>query len=120
VAYQGYGRGIPLETIRMLEHLLCQGVRPDLTLVLDIDPETGASRTGKRNQGVGQQATRFEKEDLKFFERVRTGYRNIAREEPQRVRLLNAKETIEQVQQAVRGCLEEVLGTGLSRGSHGI
>ena len=52
VAYQGYGRGISLEVIQGLENLLCQGVRPDLTVILEIDPATGARRTSHRNRAA--------------------------------------------------------------------
>ena len=120
VAYQGYGRGISLEVIRALEQALCQGLRPDLTLLLDVDPETAARRTGGRNQSARQQPTRFEKEGLEFFERVRQGYRALARDEPHRVRLLNGMEPIAQVEEAVRRAVEEFLRRATPGSSHGV
>ena len=111
VAYQGYGRGIPLNVIQGLENLLCQDVRPDLTVILEIDPETGARRTGHRNRATSELATRFEQEGIEFFERVRQGYREIARQEPGRVRLVDGRGTIAEVHERVRQAVDEFLRT---------
>ncbi len=110
IAYQGYGRGIPLDAIRTLEDLLCHGVRPDLTLLLDIDPETAAQRTGSRNRAALQKGARFEEEGLEFFRRVRRGYREIARREPERVRMLDARAGIAEVHEQVRRSVDAFLG----------
>ena len=110
IAYQGYGRGVPLETIQTLEKLLCQGVRPDLTLILDIDAATSIQRTGARNRRAHQSNTRFEQEGRQFFERVREGYLAIARQEPQRVRIIDGSGTIEQLFVAVRSAVDKFLG----------
>lgn len=107
-AYQGYGRGISLDVIRDLDRLL-SSVRPDRTFIFDIDAETSAQRTGSRNKSLGQQPTRFEMEGARFFERVRQGYQAIAREEPDRVRVIDGTRSIEEVQREVRQYLEEVL-----------
>ncbi|MBI2819238.1 MAG: dTMP kinase [Acidobacteria bacterium] len=110
IAYQGYGRGVPLETIQTLEKLLCQGVRPDLTLILDIDAATSIQRAGVRNRKAHQSNTRFEQEGQQFFERVREGYLAIARQEPQRVRIINGSGTIEQLFVAVCSAVDKFLG----------
>lgn len=110
IAYQGYGRGVPLETIQTLEKLLCQGVRPDLTLILDIDAATSIQRTGVRNRRARQSNTRFEQEGRQFFERVREGYFAIARQEPQRVQIIEGSGTIEQLFVAVRSAVDKFLG----------
>ncbi|MBI3934694.1 MAG: dTMP kinase [Acidobacteria bacterium] len=109
MAYQGYGRGGSLDTIRALENLLCQGLRPDLTLILDIDAETSLRRTADRNRKAHQPDTRFEQEDLQFFERVRAGYLAIAKQEPQRARILDGSVTIEQLQAAIRQVVDGFL-----------
>lgn len=113
VAYQGYGRGIPLDAIRALERLLCHDVRPDLTLLLDIDPETAAERTGSRNRAAQQADTRFEGESLDFFRRVRQGYLEIAQREPNRVRIIDNSggiaEVHDDVQRAVDAFLKHTL-----------
>jgi len=109
IAYQGYGRGIPLDTIRNLDGLLCRGVFPDLTLLLDIDPETAAQRTGSRNRAALQNETRFEKEGLEFFRRVRQGYLEIAGQQPARVRVVDAGKSISEVHEQVSRAIDEFL-----------
>ncbi len=116
VAYQGYGHGVPLETIRALDNLLCQGVRPHLTLLLDVDVQTSASRAGARNQLVQQVASRFEQEGRSFFERVRVGYQEIARQEPQRVAVIDGTASLANVHRAVVQTIERFLDRGDSDG----
>src|SRR5450759_5030897 len=81
IAYQGYGRGVPLDQLETLDRILCHSFRPELTLLLDIDPETAAERTGSRNRAAHQKETRFEDEGLMFFRRVQQGYHAIAQRE---------------------------------------
>lgn len=79
LAYQGYGRGVALETIEQLNTVATRGLRPDLTVLLDLPVETGLARTGA--QGT---ADRFGREERAFHERVRAGYRELAAREPAR------------------------------------
>lgn len=109
IAYQGYGRGVPVAAIQRLDDLLCQGMRPALTLVLDVDPETAARRTGSRNRAANHADARFEEEGLEFFRRVRQGYQEIAQQEPQRVRVIDACASIEEVHQRVSGIMDDFL-----------
>ena len=120
VAYQGYGRGISLEVILALEKLLCRNIRPDLTFVLDVDPAMGAQRTGARNRAASEKASRFEREGLEFFERVRQGYRRIAEQEPERVRMVDGRESIAEVHARISSLVDQFLGTSFSRGLHGV
>jgi dTMP kinase len=109
VAYQGYGRGVPLAAIHSLDHLLERSIRPGLTLLLDIAAAASAQRTGQRNRETLQPHTRFEKEGADFFERVRQGYLAIAREEPQRVKVVEAGQPVEEVWAAVKRELDSFL-----------
>lgn len=109
VAYQGYGRGVPLEVIQDLESWLCRGVRPDLTLILEIGAHTAARRADNRNRAASQPATRFEQEDVAFFERVWRGYEEIARQEPERVRVVDGMGNIATVHERVRKAVDEFL-----------
>ena len=111
-AYQGYGRGISADTIGTLETIFCSGLKPNLTLLLDLDARTGAARTGHRSHQTLQPHTRFEREDLDFFDRVRQGYLAIARQEPQRVKIIDASPSVEQVWLAIRRVLDEHLDLG--------
>jgi dTMP kinase len=83
IAYQGYGRGLDIELLMELNRLCTGGLKPDLTLLLDIDPEEGQKR---RNKDVPD---RLEKEGMEFQSRVRAGYIALQRDEPDRIKLLN-------------------------------
>ena len=86
-AYQGSGRGQPLDRIAELERWACNGVRPDLTLLLDLPVATGRARAAGRGE-----ADRIEVEADDFFERVRAGYRERAAGEPRRFRVIDASQ----------------------------
>jgi dTMP kinase len=103
-AYQGGGRGVPELRIRALEDWVQQGLRPDLTLLLDIPVEQGLTRAGNRSA-----PDRFEREQREFFERVRGAYLAIAAREPQRMRVIDASRDIPVVQAQLRAALEAVL-----------
>jgi dTMP kinase len=83
LAYQGYGRGMDISFIKMLNDFATSGLRPDLTILLDLDVEVGL-----RRKGISED--RMEAEDISFHERVRKGYLSIALEEPERVKVLDA------------------------------
>jgi dTMP kinase len=86
-AYQGGGRGQPMERIAELERWACAGVKPDLTLLLDLPVATGRARAAGRGD-----ADRIEVEADAFFERVRAAYRERAMAEPDRFRLIDASQ----------------------------
>lgn len=91
-AYQGYGRGLPLELIDSLDRAVTGGLRPDLTLLLDLDVEAGLMRNRKVNK-----VDRLELEDVRFHKKVREGYLAIMEAEPERVRLIDASGAVEAV-----------------------
>ena len=91
-AYQGFGRGLPLETIRSLHQLVMQNCVPDLTIYLDLDVETGLARARKRGE-----LDRFEQETGAFFERVRAGYLECIKQNPKRFAVIDASQSLEQV-----------------------
>ncbi|HEY6012295.1 MAG TPA: dTMP kinase, partial [Nitrospirota bacterium] len=87
LAYQGYGRGLDFEMILALDQLVTTGMRPELTVLLDIDAATGVARAHGRNRDRGLEAeARFENEEIAFHERVRQGYLTLGRREPGRIR----------------------------------
>ena len=94
VAYQGYGRGIDIEQINKLNNIATDGLKPDLTFVFDIDIETSMSR-------VGAEKDRMESAGNEFFNRVRNGYLQIAKNEPQRVKVIDATKSIDKVFESV-------------------
>ena len=96
VAYQGYGRGIDSKLIDSLERMVTEGLKPDITLLLDLDAETGLLR----NKGINK-TDRLELEDLKFHKKVRAGYLQIAAREPERIKLIDSSGSIEEIQRKI-------------------
>lgn len=106
-AYQGAGRGVPEEHIRALERMVQQGLKPDLTLLLDAPVEVGLARARARRGEAA--ADRFEREQLEFFQRVRNRFLDIARAEPKRVRLIDAARTPDAVAADIEQAVLSVL-----------
>jgi dTMP kinase len=90
--YQGFTRGIDVSLIQRLNSLVLEGLTPDITFVLDLDPEIGLKRawTQIRNGSRSGSETRFENEKLQFHESVRNGYLELARQEPDRFVVVDA------------------------------
>ena len=96
-AYQGYGRGLDLKLLDELNRLASDGAYPDLTIVLDLAVETGLERTRARVRGDVRGPDRFEGEQVEFHRRVREGFLTIAREQPGRVRTLDATAPVAEI-----------------------
>jgi dTMP kinase len=96
-AYQGFGRGLSVELVSSLESIVQKTLRPDKTFLLDIDVELGLQRAQARGE-----LDRFEIEKIDFFERVRAGYLERAKAEPERFSIIDAGQTLEKVQQALK------------------
>ncbi len=109
-AYQGYGRGFDLALIGQLNRLATDCLAPDLTIVLDCPVETGLARTRLRNTAA-QGPDRFEGADLEFHRRVRTGFLNVLKAEPRRVRLVNSDRPKEQVFADITRFVDELIDT---------
>ncbi len=104
-AYQGGGRGLNEDRIEYLEQWIQCGLRPDLTLLFDAPVEIGIARTGKR----GESLDRFEIEGLDFFDRVRNAYLKLAARFPDRIRVIDAGQSIKAVQTDVQSELKKWL-----------
>jgi len=110
IAYQGYGRGLDRELIRSLDGIVTGGLRPDLTVLLDIEPAAGLARARGRNSSRGLEGeARFENEALAFHERVRKGYLALAAQEPVRFRRVDASQTPDEIQNSIRKIIDDVL-----------
>ncbi len=96
VAYQGYGRGIDLNLINSIEKIVTAGLQPHITILLDLDVEVGL----KRNKSINK-TDRLELEDIEFHKRVRSGYLEIASKEPERIKLINASDGIEEIHRKI-------------------
>jgi len=115
LAYQGYGRGLSIAMIQELDRMVTGSLRPDLTLLFDIDARTGLGRARGRNADRDLHGeARFENEDIAFHTRVRDGYYLLAHREPGRIKLVNAARTPDAVQRDVRQIVNEVLQKGIA------
>ncbi len=105
VAYQGYGRGLSMKAVTGLNQIASQGVKPDLTILLDVPVERGlklAHRKKKRHD-------RLERAGLAFHNRVRKGFLALAKKEPKRFRVVQQQESIEETQLLIRKAIHAVI-----------
>ncbi len=103
-AYQGGGRRVSASRIATLEEWVQGDLRPDLTIILDVPVEVGMRRIQARSE-----QDRFEREDLAFFERIRSSYLEAARRAPRRYKLVDASGTIDEVRESLQDMLGEFL-----------
>lgn len=96
-AYQGYGHGLDQKTIEQVNTLALGNFAPDLTFILDIDVKEGLGRSGRRLNAENSAEDRFEKLDIAFHERMRQGYLEIARREPQRCAVIDAAQDMDKI-----------------------
>ncbi|MBI5632244.1 MAG: dTMP kinase [Nitrospirae bacterium] len=104
LAYQGYGRGIDHKMIDALDTIATKGMRPDLTILLDIDVETGLQRNREINK-----RDRLELEDVAFHEKVRAGFLEMAAQEPERIRIIDCSAGLETVHQKIKDVVSTFL-----------
>jgi dTMP kinase len=110
LAYQGYGRRIDLKWIERLNHLSSQGIRPDVTFLLDCPSDVGLNRALQRNRTLKQEREeRFEREEIPFHQRVRKGYLAIAKKEPRRVKVIDTREGEERVFEKIRKIVDNLI-----------
>jgi len=103
-AYQGYGRQLPVERIEMLNDFATDGLKPDLTILLDLEVEEGLKRREKSGK-----KDRIDMESLKFHQKVREGYLEIARKNPRRWRIVDASKSPEEVFEEIKKIVKEKL-----------
>jgi dTMP kinase len=109
LAYQGYGRRLDLDRLQALNQWATDGLRPDLTLLFDIDEESGLARAHARNAQMPVDEGRFEAEDLRFHRRVREGYLAMAEAEPKRFAIVDGRGSIGDVFALTQNVLREKL-----------
>lgn len=104
VAYQGFGRNLTPQLVKDANRLATGGLQPDLSLLIDVDPERGLSRARARNLAFefARAEGRFEEEDIIFHRKVREGYLTLQREEPERFRLVDGNGEIQDVQRQIQ------------------
>jgi len=104
LAYQGYGHGLDLDRLRSMLQFATAGLKPDLTILLDVDVLTGLKRKKAKDEW-----NRLDAFELSFHERVRNGYHELAAEEPERWRIVDASESAECVQSEIRKLVLQTL-----------
>ncbi len=105
VAYQGYARGLDMAIINTLNGIVVPETEPFLTILLDMDVEEGLKRNRKANK-----EDRFELETVEFHKRVRLGFHQIAKEDPDRVKIVDASRSTEEVSREVINIIKETIG----------
>ena len=104
-AYQGAGRGLDFAVIDALDRIACRGLRPDITLVIDIPLTVSLERARRRNAGSGSRETRMDDQSAAFHQRVREAFHGMLRAEPERFILIDGDAAVEAVQARIQEAL---------------
>jgi dTMP kinase len=116
MAYQGYGRGLDLEALSVITRFATGGLLPDLTILLDLQPEIGL----RRRQVGGGELNRMDQQALEFYQRMRAGYFKLAEADPERWVRVDAAGSVEQVAEVVLAVvLRELERRGKRAGEQG-
>jgi dTMP kinase len=107
LVYQGCGRGLDSSVVLELDRIACQGLKPDVTLLLDVDLATSLNRAKRRNERLGKSESRIDDENAAFHERVRAGYLALAAAEPERFRVIDGRAAIGEVAARIRSALDD-------------
>ena len=102
IAYQGYGRGISIDDLKYLNNIATNSFKPDLTIVFDVDSNVAQER-------VGANKDRLEQEGLEFHKKIRNGYLEMAKAEPERIKVVDANGSIEEVFEQTKKIILELL-----------
>ena len=108
IAYQGYGRGLPIDILKDMNDFACEGLRPDLTFFLDVSPETSAARLRAREAATNTAADRIERAGDEFHARLRKGFAELAAAEPWRILTVDANGTVDEVWEEVWKSMKRV------------
>lgn len=112
MAYQGYGHGLGREPVEKVTALVVEDTRPDLTIILDLPVETGLARAQARENSKASNEDRYERMAAGFHERLREGFLDIARREPERCVIVDAGSDVDAVAEAVWRAAAERLSLG--------
>src|SRR5690242_4768584 len=101
LVYQGCGRGLGTDAVLALDRVACRGLKPDLTLLVDIDVETSLARAHARNASTAAGETRMDEQSLEFHRKVYEAYQALAAREPKRIRKVDGRASIEKIEQEI-------------------
>ena len=111
--YQGYVRGLSLEIVEQINQFACRTIVPDMTILLDIDPETGVRRACGRNGGVIDENDRFDSEGMAFHRAIRESFLKRAELFPDRFRVLSAAGSVEEISVEIKKAVSNEFGLGI-------
>ena len=103
LVYQGFGRNLGADTVAALERTACRGIKPDLTLLIDVDAESSLARARARNAAAPHPETRMDDQSLEFHQRVWEAYHALAAREAGRVKIVNGRTDIDSIEKEVWG-----------------
>jgi len=106
LVYQGCGRGLGADAVMALDRIACRGVKPDLTILVDVDAESSLARARARNLSQPHCETRMDDQSLEFHRKVYDAYHALAAAEPERIRLVNGRTDIDSIERAVWDVVE--------------
>jgi dTMP kinase len=109
LVYQGAARGLGADVVYDVDRIACRGLVPDLTLVIDIDVETGLARAHRRNLRTQDVETRLDEQSIEFHRKVRAAYHQLSEDEPKRVKLIDGSREEAEVAQAVLRTIQPLL-----------
>ena len=109
MAYQGFARGMDIDTLDVINNFAIESKKPDLTLLLDLEVERGFERLEKRYAAEKSSPDRFECETREFHNRVRNGYHQLVKRDPTRFRRIDADRAVDEVAAEVWGCVRKEL-----------
>ena len=101
LVYQGAGRGLGEEAVRALERIACRGLKPDLTILVDVDAEASLARARARNVAQPHPETRMDDQSLEFHRTVHAAYHALAEAEPDRVKVVDGRQDIDAIERDV-------------------
>ena len=101
LVYQGTGRNLGADTVAALDRIACRGLKPHLTILVDVDAEASLARARARNAAAPHRETRLDDESMGFHHRVWAAYHELARSEPERVKMVDGRADLDTIEQAV-------------------
>lgn len=120
IAYQGYGRGVDMEILLQVNNFVSHNIKPDFTILLDIEPKLGIERSKRIKKPYASEGEldRMESQSIKFHNAVRKGYLEIAKKEPDRVKVFDTSENIDDIFNQIMECiLNKIQADALQRSS---
>ena len=107
LVYQGVGRGLGVDTVAALERIACRGLKPNLTILVDVDAESSLARARARKQAQPHCETRMDDQSLDFHRKVHAAYHALADAEPARVKVVNGRQEMDAIEKDVWGIVSQ-------------